>query len=31
VVIPGVRHSPDLDAPDRFHEELMHFPVAKVG
>jgi pimeloyl-ACP methyl ester carboxylesterase len=30
VVIPGVRHSPNLDAPDQFHEELMRFLESKV-
>ncbi|MCL4489081.1 MAG: alpha/beta hydrolase [Chloroflexi bacterium] len=29
VVIPGVTHSPNLDAPEVFHEELMSFLQAR--
>jgi pimeloyl-ACP methyl ester carboxylesterase len=29
VVVPGVRHSPNLDAPEVFHQELMRFLQAR--
>ena len=30
VVIPGVSHSPNLDAPEQFHAELMRFLEERV-
>lgn len=31
VVVPGVKHSPNLDAPDLFHTELMGFLRTTIG